>query len=172
MNPVLTAGGRNLYTRKRLHSQSASERRKDVLIYTSDPLPEGIEVTGRVIVHLYASSSAIDTDFMAKLCDVSPRGTSINIVEAGIRARFREGRPQPLQPGEVYKFTIDLGHTSMYFAKGHRLRLDITSSNFPHFDINSNLGGEQNDKGYIVAHQQVFHTSEYVSELVLPVIPE
>ncbi|HMF34738.1 MAG TPA: CocE/NonD family hydrolase, partial [Candidatus Lokiarchaeia archaeon] len=172
LDPVMTVGGRNLFIQKRSRSQHHPEMRKDVLVYTSDPLPRGVEVTGKVVMTLYASSSAIDTDFMAKLCDVDLKGKSINVLDMGVRARFRTGHPQPLVPGEIFPFEIELGHTSMYFAKGHRIRLDITSSNFPRFDVNSNLGGEQNEKGYAVAHQQVHHTTSYASELVLPVIPD
>lgn len=170
MNPVITAGGRNLFIQKKPQSQHLSENRKDVLVYTSDPLSRGMEVTGRVVLDLYAESSAIDTDFMAKFCDVSPDGKSIILIDGGVRARFRDGQPKPIIPGEVYLFEIDIGHISIFFRRQHKIRLDITSSNFPRFDVNSNLGGQKNEKGYVKAHQKVFHTSDTKSVLILPVI--
>ena len=116
------------------YDQRAVEAREDVLVYTSDPLAQDTEVTGPVTVVLYAASSAPDTDFVARLTDVYPDGRSINITEGVIRARFREdvwGPPKLLEPHRVYEYTIDLQVTSALFMAGHRLRVDITSSNFP-----------------------------------------
>jgi len=173
MDPVITTGGRNLDLPKGAMSQDRVERRQDVLVYTSPKLDKGFEVAGLVTLNLWASSSAIDTDFMAKLCDVSPRGKSINILDTGIRCRFRDGPvPMSLEPDEIYEFTIELGNIAIYFRKWHRLRLQITSSNFPRFDVNSNLGGKQSAKGYDKAHQRIYHSEGKATVLLLPVIPE
>ncbi|MFW9900441.1 MAG: CocE/NonD family hydrolase, partial [Candidatus Thorarchaeota archaeon] len=135
---------------------------------------EGIEITGPVKMILYASSTAKDTDFMVKLVDVYPRGKAINILDAGIRARFRNGDENPslIEPGKVYQYEIELGNTSNYFRKEHKIRIEITSSNFPRFDINSNLGGKGQLGDYIVAEQKIFHTKEFPSHLVIPVLQE
>ena len=172
MNPVITKGGRNLGILKGAQNQKDAEKREDVMIYTTKILEKGIEITGPVKMSLYASSSAIDTDFMVKLVDVFPRGKAINILDAGIRARFRnnDDNPSLIEPGKVYKYEIELGNTSNYFRKGHEIRIEITSSNFPRFDINSNLGGEGQPGDYIVAEQKIYHTQEFPSHLIIPVL--
>ncbi|MFX1411067.1 MAG: CocE/NonD family hydrolase, partial [Promethearchaeota archaeon] len=106
-----------------------------------------------------------------KLVDVFPNGKAYNILDAGIRARYRNGedKPQLIEPRKVYKYEIKLGNTSNYFRKGHKIRLEITSSNFPRFDINSNLGGEGKPGDYIVAEQKIFHNIEYPSHLLIPI---
>ncbi len=173
LDPVFTAGGRNLFIPKKGRHQIASESRQDVMVYTSPKLKQGIEATGKVEFILYASTSVIDTDFMVKLCDVHPNGRSINILDGGVRCRFRSGaRPEPLIPDEIYPFEIDLGHTSYYFKKGHRIRVDVTSSNFPRFDVNSNLGGQFSKRGFEKAEQRIYHTEGKESALILPVIPD
>jgi putative CocE/NonD family hydrolase len=171
MNPVITKGGRNLGILKGAQNQKDAEKRPDVLVYSTKLLDKGIEITGPVKMVLYASSSAKDTDFMVKLVDVYPRGRAINILDAGIRARFRNGEENPslIEPGEVYKYEIDLGNTSNYFRKGHKIRIEITSSNFPRFDVNSNLGGEGGFGQYIEAKQKIYHTQKFPSHLIIPI---
>jgi predicted acyl esterase len=171
MNPVITKGGRNLGILKGARNQKDAEKREDVLVYSSEKLKKGIEITGNVEILLYAASSAKDTDFMVKLVDVFPNGIAYNILDAGIRARYRDGENHRslIKPGEIYKYRIKLGNTSNYFRENHRIRIEITSSNFPRFDINSNLGGEKNDKGYIIANQKIYHNNRYSSHLILPI---
>jgi len=172
MNPVITKGGRNLGILKGAQNQKDAEKREDVLVYSTKPLKEGLEITGSVKMLLYASSTAIDTDFMVKLVDVYPRGKAINILDAGIRARFRNGdnNPSPIEPGKVYAYEIELGNTSNYFRKAHKIRIEITSSNFPRFDINSNLGGEGQPGDYVVAEQKIYHKKEFPTHLLVPVL--
>lgn len=157
------------------YDQRPIEARPDVLVFTSDPLEEDTEVTGPVLVHLYASSSVRDTDFVARLTDVYPDGRSINITEGILRARFREGmwsRPSLLEPHRVYHFTIDLQVTSNVFKRGHRLRLQITSSGFPLWDRNLNTGRDPaTDAEPQVAEQTIYHDSMHPSHLLLPIIP-
>ncbi|UCC19077.1 MAG: CocE/NonD family hydrolase [Promethearchaeota archaeon] len=174
MNPVITKGGRNLLILKGAQNQKDAERRSDVLVYSTKPLKEALEITGPVKMLLYASSSAKDTDFMVKLVDVFPRGKALNILDGGIRARFRNGNDTPslIQPGKVYSYEINLGNTSNYFRKGHRIRIEITSSNFPRFDINSNLGGEGKSGEYVIAEQRVYHSHEFPSHLLIPFLNE
>ncbi len=172
MDPVITKGGRNLGILKGAQNQKDAEKRRDVLIYSTKPLKEGLEITGAVRMILFASSSAKDTDFTIKLIDVYPRGKAINILDAGIRARFRnnEDIPSLIEPRKIYKYEIELGNTSNYFRKGHRIRIEITSSNFPRFDINSNLGGEGQPGDYIIAKQKIYHTGEFPSHLLIPIL--
>jgi hypothetical protein len=155
--------------------QRTVEARADVLTYTSEPLAQDLEVTGPVSVTLFAASSAPDTDFVARLTDVYPDGRSINLTEGVIRARFREdvwGAPKLMEPGTVYEFTIDLDVTSNVFRAGHRLRLAITSSNFPLWDANTNTGGDPaTDTTGRVAHQTIHHSGRYPSRVRLPIIP-
>ena len=133
-------------------------------------LKEGLEVIGDVKIVFYASSSAKDTDFTVKLVDVYNDKKAINVVDNGVRARFRESLKNPslLVPNKVYKYEIPIGAVGIYFKKGHKIRIEISSSNFPRFNVNSNLAGEQNEKGYIVANQKIFHNSEYPSHIILP----
>jgi len=172
MNPVITKGGRNLLILKGARDQKDAEKRKDVLVYSTKPLKKGLEITGPIKMILYASSSAKDTDFMVKLVDVYPRGKALNILDAGIRARFRNGESNPslIEPDKVYRYEIELGNTANYFRKGHRIRIEISSSNFPRFDINSNLGGEGKQGDYIVAKQRIFHSQEFPSHLIIPIL--
>jgi putative CocE/NonD family hydrolase len=158
------------------YDQRPVEARPDVLTYTTAPLPEDTEVTGPVQVVLFASSSARDTDFVARLCDVYPDGRSINTAEGILRARFREGlwdAPKLLEPGRVHEFSIDLQATSNVFAKGHCLRLDITSSSFPLWDRNLNTGGDPaTDTEMQTAQQTIHHARRFPSHIRLPVVPE
>lgn len=174
--PVPTRGGNVVlplnYSRGPV-DQSSLDTRGDILIYTSVPLNNDLEVTGPVKVILYAASSALDTDFTAKLCDLFPGGRSLNIVDGIIRARYRDGIEtcRMLKPGEVYRFEINLWATSYLFKAGHRLRVAISSSNFPHFDRNPNTGKLARDSTETEpALQTIFHNSRYPSHILLPVI--
>jgi uncharacterized protein len=154
--------------------QTAIESRSDVLVYSTQPLSEDLEVTGPIILTLYASSSAPDTDFTAKLVDVEPDGYARNLTDGIIRARYRESRSDArlLKPGEVYEYTIDLGATCNVFKARHRIRLEISSSNFPRFDRNPNTGHDLfADAETRPALQTVMHRAGYASHLTLPVIP-
>lgn len=176
-NPVPTTGGRLLFTGKRAPGpldQGRVEARDDVLCYTTPELAEDLEVTGPVKLHLLASTSAVDTDFMAKVVDVYPNGAAFNIAEGVVRSKYREGllSPKPVVPGAVTHYVIDLASTSIVFKRGHRIRLDITSSNFPQIDRNMNTGNPFGvDAEGIVALQTVHHDDRYASYLELPVIP-
>lgn len=122
--------------------QSPVEVRNDVLVYTTPPLGHGIEVTGPIEAVLYMSSTAKETDFTTKLVDVAPDGTAYNVQEGILRARYREGFEKKvwMRPGDVYEARVDLSATSNYFAPGHRIRLQVSSSNFPRFDRKLNTG--------------------------------
>jgi putative CocE/NonD family hydrolase len=155
--------------------QREVERRADVLSYTSVPLPEPLTVIGPVELVLHASSSALDTDFTAKLVDVAPDGSAVNLADGILRARYRDSlsEPAPLEPGHVYELRIDLVATANVFAAGHRIRLDVSSSNFPRFDRNTNTGGTIASEAIddlVQAVNRVHHTPAYPSRLVLPVI--
>ena len=175
-DPVPTAGG-NLCCGPLLErgavDQSEIELRDDVLVYTSEPLAEDLAVIGPVTVSLWAASSAYDTDFTAKLVDVHPDGIAHNVLDRIVRARFRGGSrkpPQPITPGQIYEYTIDLGHTGTMFRVGHRVRLEISSSNFPHYDRNPNTGVPIEDESEVLkAHQTIYHDAEHPSFLELPV---
>ena len=157
------------------YDQSEVENRSDVLVYTTPVLREGIEVTGPLKVVLNASSSAKDTDFTAKVVDVYPDGKAYNVQEGILRARFRESFTKKfwMKPDEVYEIPIDLEATSNYFGPGHRIRLEVSSSNFPRFDRNLNTGGNNYDETkWVTAENQVHHSAARVSYILLPVIPE
>jgi putative CocE/NonD family hydrolase len=155
--------------------QRPNENRPDVLIYTSEPLEQDVEVTGPIRINLFASSSAVDTDFTAKLIDVYPDGTAYNLTEGILRARFRRSLYEPpvlLTPNEIDEFTIHLHPTSNVFLTGHRIRLHVTSSNFPLWDRNPNTGHPQGmDAEIRVAHQTIYHDRNHPSHVVLPIIP-
>jgi uncharacterized protein len=154
--------------------QRQVEKRPDVLVYSTAPLAADTEVTGPVKLILYASSSALDTDFTAKLVDVWPDGTARNLTDGILRARYRESLDTPnlLTPGEVYRMTIDVGVTSNVFRAAHRIRLEVSSSNFPRFDRNPNTGGlAADDREVRKATQTVYHDHDRHSYLLLPVIP-
>ena len=150
------------------------ERRKDVLVYTSAELAEEIEVTGPIRLVLYAGSSAPDTDFTAVLIDLRPDGTPVDLCSGIVRARYRKSLQEPafMLPGEIYRFEINLGATSFVFGRGHRIRLYVSSSDFPRHDRNLNTK-EPIGFGWRTqpAQQTVYHDTEYPSHLVLPVIP-
>ena len=145
-----------------------------MLVYTTSRLKQDVEVTGPIVVKLYASSSAPDTDFTAKLCDVFPNGYSMNLCDGIIRARYRKSfkRASLMKPGEVYEFTIDCWVTGNVFKKGHRIRVDLSSSNFPRFDRNPNTGHRFGMDAILKrAKQTIYHTAQYPSHVVLPIIP-
>ena len=173
-NPVPTRGGTSLGLPPGVYDQTDIEQRDDVLVYTSEPLAQDLEVTGPISMRLHAASSARDTDFVAKLVDVRNTGFAQNIAEGVIRARFRDSAAAPtlITPGSVYDYAIDLWSTSHVFKAGHRLRLEISSSNFPRYDRNPNTGNDPfSDRELRTARQSVFHSERYPSHLVLPVIP-
>jgi putative CocE/NonD family hydrolase len=150
------------------------EERPDVLVYTSAPMEKNLEITGHIAVKLCASSSAVDTDFTAKLVDVWPDGKAYNLGEGIVRARYRESvsHARLIEPGKVYEYSLDLGATSIAFLKGHRIRVEISSSDFPKWDRNLNTGHPIGQDAEIkVAVQTVFHNQEHASRIVLPVIP-
>jgi putative CocE/NonD family hydrolase len=166
-NPVITPG------RDEPIDQREVESRMDVLVYSTGLLKESLEVTGPVKVVLYASSSATNTDFTAKLVDVYPDGRAIRLCEGIIRASFRnpEDPPSAIQPNKVYKYNISLWSTSNLFKEGHQIRVEISSSNFPRFDRNLNTGlFPAMDTTFEKATQKIYHSKEYPSCIVLPVI--
>jgi putative CocE/NonD family hydrolase len=154
--------------------------RNDVVVFQSEPLKEDVEVTGEIEVKLWASSSAVDTDFTAKLIDVYPAsadwpgGFDLNITEGIVRARFRDSLKQEklMEPGTIYPFTIKLYPTSNVFKKGHRIRVDIASSSFPRFDVNPNTGEPLGQHRRMeTATNTLHHDADHPSHIVLPVIP-
>jgi hypothetical protein len=159
--------------------QRAVESRHDVLVYSTAPMGEDMEVTGPVTLELYARSSAVDTDFTAKLVDVWPNGYAQNLTEGILRTRYRESREklQLMNPGQVYKLSIDLWATSDVFKKGHVLRLEVSSSNFPRFERNPNAGesvsvkSRYSGENFVIATNTVLHDVEHPSALILPVVP-
>jgi putative CocE/NonD family hydrolase len=176
-NPAPTIGGPLCCDSEHLkpgpRDQRPVEGRNDVLTYSTPALAQDLEVTGPVKLELYASSSGVDTDFTAKLVDVSPDGFAQNLTEGIVRARYRDSQEQPalMNPGQTYKFTVDLWSTSNVFRKGHRLRVEISSSNFPRFDRNLNTR-EDNASGRkpVPANNTVYHDAEHPSALILPVV--
>ena len=177
-DPVPTVGGnmccRNDLLASGAFDQREVEQRDDVLVYTSAPLDEDLTAIGPVRVNLWAASSAPDTDFTAKLVDVHLDGYAHNVSEGIIRARYRnsEHRESWLTPGAVHEFTIDLGFTATVFRQGHRIRLEISSSNFPHFDRNLNTAAPYGESAEMqTATQRVVHDAEHPSQLVLQIAP-
>ena len=178
MDPVPTNGGGLCCYPGALQGgafdQAGVEHRADVLVYSTEPLSEDVEVTGPVLVTLYAASSALDTDFTAKLVDVGPCGMVRNLSDGIIRARFRESQSEekPLAPGTVTELKIDLWNTSNVFKAGHRIRIEISSSNFPRFDRNPNTGRELfADADLQPAMQTVMHNRSFASHVTLPLPP-
>jgi uncharacterized protein len=177
-NPVPTLGGAVCCDPKIFPwgpmDQRPVEKRKDVLVYTSAPLKQDLEVTGPTRVVLYASTSALDTDFTAKLVDVFPSGEARNLTDGILRLRYRDGleRTELAEPGKIYPLTIDAGVTSNVFLAGHSIRLEISSSNFPRFDRNPNTGRSIAEETMLKKAQQlVYHSRQYPSHVLLPVIP-
>ena len=194
-NPVPTLGG-NISSQGPLMFQGAADQRcrpdfwlcsdsrplsarNDVVVFQTAPLADPMEVTGRLIVKLWASSNALDTDFTAKLVDVYPAsadfpgGVNLNIADSIVRARYRNNleKAELLKPGQPYEFTIEMYPTSLEFARGHRIRLDISSSNFPRFDVNPNTGEPlNNNRRWQIAENTIYLDAKRPSQIVLPVI--
>jgi putative CocE/NonD family hydrolase len=145
-----------------------------VLVFSTPPLAEDTEVTGFITVELYASTSAVDTDFTALLVDVDQTGYARFLTDGIARARYRESTKQAaaVTPGEIYKYTIDLWATGNVFKAGHRIRLYISSSNFPRFNRNLNTGEDiAGSSRSVRAHQTIYHDRDHASALILPLIP-
>ena len=154
--------------------QRGLETRDDVLVYSTGPPKEGIEVSGPAAVTLFVSSDAKDTDFTVKLIEVLPDGTAYNIDEDIQRVRYREGYDKPpvwMEKDKVYKVTFQQMETGNYFAAGHQLRIEVSSSNFPRYDRNLNTGGNNYDESVgVAAHNEVHHSTEYPSSITLRVV--
>ena len=179
LNPVPTNGGGLCCYANSVSGgafdQSTIEHRADVLVYSTEPLKEDVEVTGPIRLKLYASSSAPDTDFTAKLVDVTDCGFARNLTDGILRARVRESQSDPklITPGKVYEYNIDMWSTANLFKAGHRIRLEVSSSNFPRFDRNPNTGHDQfTDAETQPALQTVLHNRGNASHMILPIIPK
>ena len=174
-DPVPTRGGSQLGPNPTGPcDQRPVEIRHDVLVYTSEPFTDDMEITGPLSARLFAASSATDTDFTVKLVDVWPNGYAQNIQDGIIRARYRNSKTHPslLTPDEVNEYTIDLWATSHVVKPGHRLRVEVSSSNFPHYDRNLNTGGPLfKESTFNRATQTVLHDAAHPSRVILPVIP-
>src|SRR6266508_584074 len=174
-DPLPTLCGQSMFAEKTgPRDRQSLEDRDDVLVFSTDPLVDDVEVTGPVELSLYAASSAVDTDFTATLVDVHPSGLAINICEGIVRARFRDSleQPTPIEPDRVYHYTISLCETANVFLSGHRIRLEVSSSNFPRFDRNLNSGEDLATGTHLQpAVQRILHSVQYPSRLVLPIIP-
>ena len=178
MNPVMSYGGNVCCQGNAVVAGSMDQRkmeaRPDILVYTSEPFKEGTEVSGPITPTLYVSSDAKDTDFTVKVLDVYPDGRAYNLDESIQRMRYRGGYEKPLvwmEPGKVYKVALQPLNTSNYFEAGHRLRIEVTSSNFPRFDRNLNTGGNNYDEAKgVVAHNVVHHSRRYPSQITITVV--
>ena len=177
MNPVKSYGGNVCCTGNAIDGGSFDQRpmeaRQDILVYSTEPLTEGVEVSGFIESTLYVSSDAKDTDFTIKLIDVHPDGSAYNLDETIQRVRYREGYDKEvfMEKGKVYKVDLTAMSTSNFFKKGHRIRVEISSSNFPRFTRNLNTGGDNyNESTGVVARNKVHHSSEYPSQIRLPIV--
>jgi putative CocE/NonD family hydrolase len=178
MNPVPSYGGNVCCTGNAItggaFDQRKNETRPDILVYSSEPLKEGLELSGPIEVTLYVSSDAKDTDFTVKLIDVYPDGRAYNLDETIQRMRYRDGYDKPnvwMEPGKVYKVTLQPMTTSNYFEAGHRIRIEVSSSNFPRFDRNLNTGGKNYDESKgVVARNAVHHSKQYPSQVKITVV--
>ena len=179
--PVPSLGGRSccfdLVAPMGPADQDRVERRNDVLVYTSTPIERDLTVLGPVTATLYAVSTAPDTDFCVRLCRVGADGRSINIGEGIVRARFRESLsdPRPIEPNQVYEYRLDLGPTAIRIPVGERLRVQVTSSSFPHWDRNLNTGGPLGKEGPAaarIATQTILHDAAHPSRIRIPMLPE
>jgi putative CocE/NonD family hydrolase len=173
-DPVPTLGGTNLVIPLGVADQRPAEERSDVLVFTSQVFDRSLEITGPVTVELWAASTAVDTDFTAKLVDVWPDGYAQNLLDGIIRARYRDSATVPtfIEPNIPYRYVIDLWATSNVFLPGHRIRLEVSSSNFPRFDRNLNTSDAFGDGiSVTTATQTVFHQRGMESFVTLPVIP-
>jgi hypothetical protein len=178
LNPVPTRGGNfccmGSEYKPGVVDQRPNEARNDVLVYSTGPLAEGMEITGPVEAMLYVSSDARDTDFTVKLIEVLPDGTAWSIDENIQRVRYREGYNKPpvfMEKNKVYKVAFQPMQTSLFIAPGHQLRIEVSSSNFPHFDRNLNTGGDNvSESKPVVAHNAVHHSAQYPSSITLSVV--
>jgi putative CocE/NonD family hydrolase len=183
--PIMEAGGFNQRESNQFYGSRPPylplAARPDVLVFQTEPLAEDVEVTGPISVRLWITSSAADTDFTAKLLDVYPpsqdypEGYALNLTDGIFRCKFRNSweEPEMMEPGQVYTVTIELMPTSNLFVAGHRIRLDVSSSNFPRFDVNGNTGENPGRSPVkISAQNQVYHDAGRPSHAMLPVIPE
>jgi len=171
-NPVPTLGGSRSEP-PGAFDQATVEIRNDVLVYSTPILKKGIEITGPITLIIYVSSSAKDTDFTAKLVDVYPDGKAYNIQDTIFRSRYRDGFTKKvwMKENEVYKIQLNLNAASNYFASGHIIRLQVSSSNFPMYERNLNTGGNNYDETeWIVAENTIHHSKEYPSHIILPII--
>ena len=175
-DPVITKGGRNLFLLSGPQDQTNIEKRDDVLVYSTQELEKGLEVIGEIKIILFASTTVEDTDFTVKLVDVYPGSKkAINVIDSGVRTRYLNGdlnNPKLVIPNKIYKYEIVIGTTAIFFPKNHKIRLEISSSNFPRFDVNTNLAGKRNDANYIIATQTIYHDKDHPSHLILPVFTE
>jgi hypothetical protein len=180
-DPVPTVGGQTFLPGLRMavnagpRDQRSVERRPDVLCFTTAPLEHDLDVIGPISATLYASSSALDTDFTAKLVDVHPDGAAMILTDGILRARYRDSlaKPTPMRAGEIYKIEIDLWATANRFKAGHRIRLEVSSSNFPRFDRNTNTGGviaQEALSDCVVARNTIYHDHDRPSHLLVPVV--
>jgi putative CocE/NonD family hydrolase len=178
LDPVPSHGGNVCCTGNAVaggaFDQRKIEARPDILVYTTEPLKEGTELSGPIDVTLYVSSDAKDTDITVKLIDVLPDGPAYNLDETIQRLRYRDGYDKPLvwmESGKVYKVTLQPMTTSNYFEAGHRIRIEVSSSNFPRFDRNMNTGGRNYDEVQgVVAHNEVHHSKQYPSQVTITVV--
>jgi putative CocE/NonD family hydrolase len=178
MNPVPSFGGNVCCTGNAVtggaFDQRKMEERPDILVYTSEPLKEGTEASGPIEATLYVSSDAKDTDVTVKLIDVYPDGTAYNLDETIQRLRYREGYNKPpawMSAGKIYKVTLQPMNTSNFFAAGHSIRIEVSSSNFPRFDRNMNTGGNNYDEAKgVIAHNTIHHSREYPSQVTLTLV--
>lgn len=178
MNPVPSYGGNVCCTGNAVQAGSFDQRRmetrQDILVYTTDPLAEGMEISGPVEVTLYLASDARDTDLTVKLLDVDREGKAWNLDETIQRVRYREGydREVMMEGGKVYKVVLGPLSTSNWFAPGHRVRIEVSSSNFPRFDRNLNTGGRNYDEAAgVVAHNVIHHGRQYPSQVTMTIVP-
>ena len=175
-DPVPTIGGRTLMpgiATDGFCDQRHVEERPDVLVYTSSVLLKDIEVTGHLLLKLWVASSARDTDITAKLADIYPNGYAAIVADGILRARYRKSMtaPEPLEPGQIYELTVDLWATSQVFKKGHRIRVEVSSSNFPRFDRNLNTGRDNASETQMqIATQTIYHDAEHPSHIVLQLV--
>jgi uncharacterized protein len=177
-NPVPTIGGPLCCAQQLIEpgprDQRSVENRDDVLIYSMGPLGEDLEVTGPITMTLFVKSSAVDTDFTGKLVDVAPDGFAEDVAEGILRMRYRNSqeRAMLMNPGETYRISVDLWSTSNLFLRGHTLRLEVASSNFPRFDRNLNTGEEiKSARRFASAKNTILHDAQHPSVLVLPIMP-
>ena len=172
-NPCPTLGGNNLSIERGPMDQRKVERREDAVVFTSDALDKPVEITGRLWAKIFVSSSAVDTDLSVRICDVYPDGRSMLMAEGIQRLRYRKSReqPEPLMPGQIEEVTVDCWSTSLILNTGHRVRVMITSSNFPRFDVNPGTGKPWSDGGEKVKQINRIHCdAEHPSRLLVPVV--